>query len=210
MTDPNYHALIVVMDRSGSMSAIQKEMETALQIIIDEQAKLPGMVTVDLIQFDSVIEPVFVMTDAEKVKIKLEPRGATALYDALGVAINGFTKSVTDLPEHARPSKITLIAVTDGEENSSQEYDLNTIRKLVATRKEDEGWEFLFLGSNQDAVLSGKSLGFEEDASLTFDSNAQGVQAMARSANRFVTDSRSGARQGFTEVERDSASRRKT
>ena len=208
MTDPNYSALVVVMDRSGSMTTIQQEMEAGLQTLIDEQAKLPGMLTVDLIQFDSIIEPVCVMEDAKKVKVKLEPRGATALYDALGVAINGFTKSVSDLPEHARPSKITLIAVTDGEENSSQEYDLNTIKKLVTTKQKEDGWEFLFLGSNQDAVLSGKNLGFLEDASLTFDNNGRGVQAMTKSASRFVGDARSGNRKGFTEAERDSASRR--
>ena len=208
MTDPNYSALVVVMDRSGSMTTIQQEMEAGLQTLINEQAKLPGMLTVDLIQFDSIIEPVCVMEDAKKVKVKLEPRGATALYDALGVAINGFTKSVSDLPEHARPSKITLIAVTDGEENSSQEYDLNTIKKFVTTKQKEDGWEFLFLGSNQDAVLSGKNLGFLEDASLTFDNNGRGVQAMTKSASRFVGDARSGNRKGFTEAERDSASRR--
>ena len=208
MTDPNYHALIVVMDRSGSMTSIQREMESGLQAVVDEQAKLPGMTTVDLIQFDSIIEPVFVMEDAKNIKIKLEPRGATALYDALGVSINGFTKSIKDLPEHARPSNITLIAVTDGEENSSQEYDLETIRKLVSQKQKVDRWEFVFLGSNQDAVLSATSLGFQEDASLTFDGDAKGVRAMAQSAGRFVSDSRSGKRQGFSDAERKSASRR--
>jgi uncharacterized protein YegL len=207
MTDPNYSALVAVLDRSGSMSGIREEMETGLQTLIDEQAKQPGMLTVDLIHFDSVIEAVYEMVDAQFVKVKLDPRGATALYDAIGVSINGFTKSLSDLPEHARPSNVTFVVVTDGHENSSQEYDLKTVRNLVKSKQKDEGWNFMFLGANQDAVLSGQNLGFEADASLTFDADADGVNTMASSASRFISDARSGNRQGFSDTERGAASR---
>jgi len=205
MTDKNFHALVVVLDRSGSMTAIQAEMQTGLQALIDEQAKEPGMLTVDLIQFDNVIESVCVMQDAKTVRVTLEPRGGTALYDALGMAINGFSKSIEELPEHARPSKITLIAVTDGAENSSQEYDLLTVKNLIQKKQNEELWEMVFLGANQDAVLSGQHLGFREDASMTFD--ADGVGSTAHSSSRFIRDARQGNRQGFTESERGSASR---
>ncbi|MDA7848519.1 VWA domain-containing protein [bacterium] len=207
MTDPNYSALLVVLDRSGSMTSIQDEMQVGLQTLVDEQAKEPGMLTIDLIQFDNVIEAVYTMKDAKGVKIELDPRGGTALYDALGVAINGFSKTIEELPEHARPSKVTLIAVTDGEENSSQEYDLKTVKKLIQKKQKDERWEMVFLGANQDAVLSGQNLGFEADASLTFDADADGVNTMASSASRFISDARSGNRQGFSDTERGAASR---
>ena len=208
MTDPNYHALLIVLDRSGSMSGIQQEMQNGLQTLIDEQAKEPGLLTVDLVQFDNVIEAVYVMQDAKSVQVSLEPRGGTALYDALGTAINGFSKSIGDLPQHARPSKVTLVAVTDGAENSSQEYDLATVRQLVRQKQEHESWETVFLGANQDAVLSGQRLGFQSDASMTFETNAGGVQAMAESTSRFIRDARHGKRKGFTETERGAASRR--
>jgi len=206
MTDPNFHALVVVLDRSGSMTAIQAEMQTGLQALVDDQAKEPGMLTVDLFRFDNIVEHVYSMHDARAVKILLEPRGGTALFDALGIAINVFSKSVSELPEHAKPSKITLIAVTDGLENSSQEYDLPTIRALIEQKQNDEHWEMVFLGANQDAVLSGQHLGFREDASMTFD--ADGVGSTAHSTSRFIRDARGGKRQGFTESERGAASRR--
>jgi uncharacterized protein YegL len=202
LTDPNYNALLVVLDRSGSMSTIREEMQAGLQNLINEQAQEPGMLTVDLIQFDNVIESVFLLEDAKNVKITLEPRGGTALYDALGIAINGFSKAIGELPPHARPSKVTLVAVTDGEENSSQEYDLETVRTMVAEKQAVEGWEMVFLGANQDAVLSGKQLGFQEDASITFTPNADGVGGATESASRFIRDVRNGTRQGFTENER--------
>ena len=208
MTDPNYNALLVVLDRSGSMSSIKGEMQAGLQALIDEQAKEPGLLTVDLIQFDNVIETVCVMQDAKTVRVTLEPRGGTALYDALGVAINGFSKSIEGLPEHARPSKITLVAVTDGAENSSQEYDLLTVKNLIQKKQNEDQWEMVFLGANQDAVMSGQRLGFQADASMTFEANAGGVQAMADSSSRFIRDARQGKRQGFTEAERTAASRR--
>lgn len=189
------------------MSSIRGEMECGLQALIDEQAKEPGMLTVDLIQFDNIIEPVYVLQDAKDVKVELVPRGGTALYDALGVAINGFSKSLEDLPEHARPSKITLVTVSDGLENASSEYDAKTVRRLVREKQKNDGWNAIFLGANQDAVLSGQSLGFQQDASLTFDAGAEGVHSMAKSTSRFIRDARSGNRQGFTPEERGSASK---
>lgn len=208
MTDPNYNALLVVLDRSGSMSRIQAEMQAGLQALIDEQAKEPGLLTVDLIQFDNVIESVCVMQDAKTVRVTLEPRGGTALYDALGMAINAFSKSLAELPEHALPSKVTVVAVTDGLENSSREYDLVTVRNLIHKKQSEDRWEMVFLGANQDAVLAGQKLGFQADASMTFDANAAGVRAMAHSTSRFIREARLGSRKGFTETERGAASRR--
>lgn len=48
-----------------------------------------------------------------------------------------------------------VVVVTDGEENSSHEFDLDAVRALVAHQKEQYSWDFMFLGANQDAVLSG-------------------------------------------------------
>lgn len=206
--DSKTHALLIALDRSGSMSALAGEMRVALQTLIDEQAAKPEFVVVDLFQFDNVIEKVYEMQDAKDVKVELDPRGGTALYDALGVSINSFFSDIEKLPPHSTPSSFTLVCISDGLDNCSAEYSRETVRQLIEQKREKYGLETVFLGANQDAILTGKGLGFQEDASLTFDPNANGVSAMAQSASRFIQDARSGKRQGFTPDERGASSKR--
>ena len=56
MTDPNYTALLVVVDRSGSMSNIREDMVGGLRSLIATQAAAPGRLTIDLWSFDDVVE----------------------------------------------------------------------------------------------------------------------------------------------------------
>ena len=90
MTDPNYTALLLVIDRSGSMIAIRDAMVDALNRLLAEQSALDGLLTVDVVIFDGVIEHTHTMADARTVRIELEPRGGTALMDALGASIQIF------------------------------------------------------------------------------------------------------------------------
>lgn len=148
MTDPNYTALLIVLDRSGSMSPIRDDMVGGLEHMLADQAAHPGMLTVDLITFDTEIEHTHSFAAPSDVKVLLEPRGGTALYDAVGLSINGFGAALTALPEHARPSVVQVIIVTDGFENSSHEYRLDTVRALIKQQTEKYGWEFVFLGES--------------------------------------------------------------
>ncbi len=122
MADDNYTATLLVIDRSGSMTTIRDEMVGALTTLLEKQAAEEGMLTVDVVTFDNVIERQEHFADPTDVVIRLEPRGGTALYDALGIAIGEFGRELAALPEHARPGTVQVVVVTDGEENSSQEY----------------------------------------------------------------------------------------
>ena len=147
------------------------------------------------------------MADPHSIKVQIEPRGGTALYDAIGHCINGFTSEMEALPPHARPSKTVLLVATDGEDNSSVQFIADSVRELVQAKQDVEGWEALFMGAEQDAVREGEKLGFKADACITFKLQGGSVHA-ASAASRFVNDVRQGTRAGFTEVERGSASGR--
>ncbi|MBX3098688.1 MAG: VWA domain-containing protein [Salinibacterium sp.] len=205
MTDPNYTALLLIIDRSGSMYTIRNEMVAGLRAMLDEQMAEPGMLTVDIVQFDSIIEHTHAMADPATVTIELDPRGATALLDAIGMAVQQFGGALAALPKHARPETVQVVIVTDGQENSSQEYTDDVIRDLITHQTEKYGWDFVFLGANQDAVLTARHLGIDAESSMTYAAEPDKVTAANKSMSRYVTDVRRKRKMGFTETERGEA-----
>ena len=205
MTDPNYTALLLVIDRSGSMSSIRDDMVGGLTTMLAEQMAEPGLLTVDIVTFDDKVELQCSLANPKNVVIALEPRGSTALFDAVGQSVNGFGQVLAALPEHARPETVQVIVVTDGHENASQEYRASEVRKLVTRQKEEFNWDFVFLGANQDAVLSGESMGFDRGSSMTFAAGKGGVDSMNLSMGRYMKDVRSKTKRDFLEAERRGA-----
>ena len=53
MPDSNYTALLIVLDRSGSMSSIRDDMVGGLEEMLRIHAAEPGLLTVDVVTFDS-------------------------------------------------------------------------------------------------------------------------------------------------------------
>lgn len=202
MTDPNYTALLLVIDRSGSMSSIRDDMVGGLTTMLAEQMAEPGLLTVDVVTFDDTIELQCSLADPKNVVIALEPRGSTALFDAVGQSVNAFGQVLAALPEHARPDTVQVIVVTDGHENASREYRAETVRELVTRQKEEFSWDFVFLGANQDAVLSGESMGFDAGSSMTFNPGKDGVDSMNASMGRYVKDVRAKQKRLFLMEER--------
>src|SRR4051794_23664953 len=182
MTDPNYTGMLLVIDRSGSMESIRGDMVGGLENLLKKQAAEPGRATVDIVIFDDRIETTHVMASPEAVKVELEPRGMTALLDALGLSITEYGRRLAAMPEQERPGTVIVVVATDGLENASREYSGEQVRAMVVHQRDAYGWDFVFLGANQDAVLTGTSLGFAADSSIDFDADAQGAQAVSAAA----------------------------
>ena len=90
MTDPNYTAMLLIIDRSGSMASIRDDMVGGLTAMLAEQAAEPGLLTVDIVTFDTEIELQCSLADPKAVTVRLEPRGGTALFDAIGQSVTAF------------------------------------------------------------------------------------------------------------------------
>ena len=80
------------------------------------------------------------LTDKEYV-----PDCCTPLYDAMGLSLNHLRAKVND------KDKVLVTIITDGEENSSSEYNSAAIKALVDSLKE-KGWVFAYIGANQDVL----------------------------------------------------------
>ena len=101
------------------------------------------------------------------------PSGTTALLDAIGRTI----KSVdARIEKHAINPGVIIAIITDGHENSSRFYTTNEIKKSIKKRSEQNNWNFMYLGANQDAIFEGNRLGITADLSYNFKASIAGVE----------------------------------
>lgn len=204
MCDPNYTHLSVLVDRSGSMTSMRDDMIGGLKSLFAEQSEIDGKCLVDYAQFDTEYEQVLSSVLVASAEPVLNPRGGTALLDALGRSINDLHTKIKALPKAERPANVVFIVVTDGYENSSREFNKKQIAELIKTKESELEWDFVFLGANMDAVGEGATIGVRKGSSLTYDSANVG-QTYAN-VSSYVTRSRSGViGNAFTDDERKSS-----
>lgn len=201
MTKKDYTALVFVVDRSGSMHGIAKDMEGGIQALIDSQKESPGTLTIDFVRFDNTIDYVHRFASPDDVKIKVEPRGGTALYDAIGSTITEFGTALAALSEDERPENVIFAIVTDGYENASREFRQESVKTLIETQTDEFSWKFVYLGANQDAVLVAGGLGIGAHSALTY--NTKNVRGMTQTFDSYVTQTRAGGQSVFSNADRE-------
>lgn len=183
----NLTEVILILDRSGSMQTIKSDVEGGLKTFFEDQKKKSGDCRVSLYQFDTEYEPVFENIDIQRVgSISLTPRGGTALFDAIGRTVNAVGDRLNKTPENEKPAGVMIVVITDGEENSSREFTQEQVKKMIKHQTDKYSWDFVFIGSNQDAVTNGQKYGFALGKSITFSSNSAGVGAVAGSLSNYT------------------------
>lgn len=185
----NLTYLIFVVDRSGSMSSIAKDMIGGFNAFIKAQrdARL-GECKVFFYQFDTKYDAVYEGVAIENV-IDLTgktyvPRGGTALYCSLGKTIVSVGEKLNLMPESERPEKVLVVTITDGEDNSVLEnseekvYTLEQVKEMVKQQTDMYNWDFAYIGANQDAWKVGNSMGYAKGTSLNYVASSTGTAAM--------------------------------
>ena len=120
-----------------------------------------------------------------------EPRGSTALLDAIGRTIVTTGARLAALPEAERPNRVLLVIITDGEENASVEYTRGQVFTMISSQQDMYGWSFLFLAANQDAILEAAKVGIGAQQSLNFAATGAGIRAASLSMSDAVSSFRS-------------------
>ena len=105
-------------------------------------------------------------------------RGRGGLFDSIGASIHMARQEYRRTRPEDRPVRTMFIIVTDNTEieTANQYYwTPDRVRELVQ-QQEKEGWEFVFLGTNIDAVQVAGGVGIPAENAATFACDAAGVR----------------------------------
>ena len=190
--------ITVVLDRSGSMSSIAKDMIGGFDAFIAEQKKLPGEAVLTLVQFDTEYNFVLQGVPLKDVPgLVLEPRGGTALLDAVGRAITETGERLSKMPESERPEKVVFMVITDGEENSSHEFKKPQIQEKIKHQQDVYKWQFVFLGANQDAFAEAGGMGINLANVSNYKNTPKSIFAALQATSANLASYRAGATVGM-------------
>ena len=171
--------IVFILDRSGSMSGLEKDTIGGFNSMLEKQRKEPGEAVVSTVLFDhenEVIHDRVGIADVPKLTDEeYFVRGNTALLDAVGGAIH----HIGNIHKYARkediPEKTLFIITTDGMENASRRYSYDKVKLMIERQKERYGWEFIFLGANIDAAAEAKRFGIDASMAANYHSDSVGT-----------------------------------
>lgn len=181
---------LIIVDESGSMCVIEKQALMGLNETIETVKKMQGLhkdmeQRVTLITFDSDHKR-YVFDNApasqtHKLSTKeYRPGGATPLYDAIGLGISKLNAQTGD------DDDVLVTIITDGEENCSEEYNLEMIKTLIEKLKK-HNWTFTLIGTD-NLDVEGMAGSMAIDNHLEFKEDEEGTKRM------FARERRSRAR----------------
>lgn len=151
------------------MSAIADDTVGGFAAFVRDQQSVAGRCRLSLAQFDDSYERVYASVDIQDVPpLVLQPRGSTAVHDAMVRLIGEAGAELAALPEQERPGTVLVAVLTDGHENASREADGALVKALVERQQSQWGWQFTYLGANQDAALTARGLGIRPEDALTY------------------------------------------
>lgn len=189
--------LVFILDRSGSMSGLEKDTIGGFNSMLEKQRKEPGDAVVSTVLFDNEIEVIH-----DRVAIADVPnltdeeyyvRGCTALLDAVGGAIH----HIGNVHKYARredvPEKTLFIITTDGLENASRRYTYDKVRHMIEHQKERYGWEFIFLGANIDAAAEARRFGIDEAMAANYHCDEAGTALNYQVISEAITSVRASS-----------------
>ena len=189
--------MIFILDRSGSMAGLESDTIGGFNALIEKQKKEDGKAFDTTVLFDNQQKTVHDRVSLTEVAPMTEKEyyvgGSTALLDAVGDAVTHIEKVHRYIRPEDVPAHTMVVITTDGMENSSRRWRASEVKKLVEKKKE-EGWEFLFLGANIDAVSEAARFGIDADKAVRYCNDPAGVQKNFAGVARAMSCMRAGAR----------------
>ena len=177
----HYSEIAFVLDRSGSMKSCQQAAIEGFNQFLADQQKTDGLAKLTLVLFDDeYLVPISSIPVEEVVSLTddtYQPRGCTALLDAIGQTIDNLGQRLAALAEKDRPGQVIVAILTDGLENASQRFTWKEIAGKIKHQTDTYKWIFLFLGANQDAIATAANLSIAANNAATYVADAAGSKA---------------------------------
>ena len=177
----HYSEIAFVLDRSGSMKSCQQAAIEGFNQFLADQQKTDGLAKLTLVLFDDeYLVPISSIPVEEVVSLTddtYQPRGCTALLDAIGQTIDNLGQRLAALAEKDRPGQVIVAILTDGLENASQRFTWKEIAGKIKHQTDTYKWIFLFLGANQDAIATAANLSIAANNAANYVADAAGSKA---------------------------------
>ena len=190
----NLTELVFILDRSGSMSGLEKDTIGGFNAMIEKQKAEAGEAIISTVLFDTYTEVIHDRLPLGSVPKMTEKeyyvRGCTALLDAVGDAIHHIGLVHKYAREEDRPGKTLFVITSDGMENASRRYSYDKVKSMINRKKEKYGWEFLFLGANIDAAREAARFGIDADRAANYHADSKGTEVIYKAVNETVCNFR--------------------
>jgi len=192
----------LLLDRSGSMESVRDDTIGAVNAYVGGLAQSEEDIRFSLVLFDAVNgapalldkvveakEPADIAPLTREVYV---PRGMTPLIDAACITIHAIEASLAARSK-SDPIKVVVAIQTDGQENSSREHGWADLRRLIS-KKEGEGWEFLFMGCGIDAYAPAREMGLSAAKTVSYGRSKAEIEAVFSATAVNTVDFAAGTR----------------
>lgn len=181
---------VAILDESASMAHLRDATVSSFNELIEDQRKLKGECDVLLVAFNTdnhVIQEDSLSKFEDLTTDDYKPSGGTALLDAIGSTIERVR--LGDIEDDYDQIVVTIF--TDGQENCSTKFTPRKIKQLIQ-KLSKKNWKFIFVGANQDAVLTGTTYGFNPLYTANYTSTTTGTRSAMHAVSSNVGMTRMG------------------
>lgn len=160
-----------ILDKSGSMESVRKATIDGFNEYIqtlkrDEKSKYEFSLV--LFDFETTRREAVPLAQVKELNMdSYKPDGGTALYDAVCQTISATKEKDGE--------KVITIIMSDGQENSSKEYNKQDMKTLIKYLEKKGNWTFVYLGANQDSYATAQDYGFYMKNTSNFNATARAV-----------------------------------
>lgn len=154
--------VVFLLDRTGSMQTVKQETIGGFNGYLDELRKKREAddIRFHFRQFDTLSLDVVqdcALRDVRKLTEETyQPRGGTPLYDAIGKTIKALENARHE--KATGKAKVLFVTLTDGQENSSSEWNHKGIQTLIKEKEDKDKWTFAYIGVGPDAWAANERL----------------------------------------------------
>ncbi len=204
--------LVFVLDKSSSMSGFEQDTIGGYNSVLAENRKKEGNIYVTTVLFNHENSTLHNREPISKVKnLTLDDYsvgGNTALLDAVGITID----KIRENRKITKNNNVLFVIITDGAENSSNEYSRDKIKSMINSAEKEDKWDFIFLGANIDAIAEAGNIGIKSDNATGYVQDKAGYGKAYDAVNKAVEvkqQSKPITSEWKSEVEKDNNERSK-
>lgn len=197
----NKTVVSLLLDETGSMHRIFGDAVGSFNSFFEElkdEAESDFKVTVKKFnakETSNLVEFVDLSEVPKLDKSNYYPQAGTPLVDATYSIIKETEKRLDLAADECdecgavhEVDNVIVAVLTDGKENSSTEHTRDQLNDLIE-EKQEEGWEFTFLGADIDAYEEAGKYGFKRANTMSIDRQnvTQGMSAMASNTASYAS-----------------------